>query len=197
MSKMGVKQQLKGLKKVVDKVVHGPVIKTNIPAGMAAAGPPLGPMLGQRGLNITAFCKDFNERTKDYREGVPLPCRIRVNADRSYELVIHSPPTTWLLKQAAGIQRASMRPTQEIAGKITLKHVYEISLVKKQDPVIRFWDLKKICENTLFLARTCGIEVVKELDPKEYGEFLEERSKIVEEQLQELKEKREAKMLRA
>lgn len=85
----------------------------------------------------------------------------------------------------------------EVAGKVTLKHIYEIALLKKNDPVIRFWDLKSICECAIRSARSCGIEIVKDLDPKEYGEFLEERKKIVEQQLLELKEKKEAKMLRA
>ncbi|CAG7836233.1 unnamed protein product [Allacma fusca] len=194
MSKL--KQQLKGMKKVVEKVIHCDVIRTNIPAGMAITGPPLGPTLGQRQINIAAFCKDFNERTKDIKEGIPLPSRIRINADRTYELVIHKPPTVFYLKQAAGIQRASMGGT-EIAGKVTLKHIYEIAKIKQTDPFLRFESLEHICKLVIKTARSAGIEVVRELDADEYGEFLEERKVIVEEQKKELQEKREAKMLRA
>ncbi|XP_021947025.1 39S ribosomal protein L11, mitochondrial-like [Folsomia candida] len=196
MSKMASKQQLKGMKKVIQKVVHGNLVKIYIPAGMASTGPPLGPQLGQRGINIAAFCKDFNERTKDMKEGIPLPCRITVNSDRSYELVIHNPPVTFFLKQAAGVQRGVMKMGHEICGKLTLKHIYEIAKIKQQDPTLRFLPLERICNNVISTAHTCGIQVVRSLDPKEYAEFLEERKLVVIQQLQEIKEKREAKLLR-
>lgn len=117
--------KLNRMKKAVEKIKHG-TLRTNIPAGMAAAGPPLGPMLGQviinisfillfylllcfqRGLNIAAFCKDFNEKTSEIKEGIPLPCRVFINPDRSYEMIINKPPTVYFLKQAAGIDRAAM-----------------------------------------------------------------------------------------
>ncbi|XP_075157378.1 mitochondrial ribosomal protein L11 [Haematobia irritans] len=188
--------KLKNIKKGVEKITHTTKMKTNIPAGMAAAGPPLGPMLGQRAINIAAFCKDFNTRTADMKEGIPLPCRISVNSDRSYNLVIHSPPATFLLKQAAGIQRGAMNAGKEVAGMITLKHLYEIAAIKIQDPPNALLTMQQMCEMLVGIARTCGIKVVRELKAEDYAVFLEERRAIVEEQRRELQEKREAKMLR-
>ncbi|KAH8407085.1 hypothetical protein KR222_006115 [Zaprionus bogoriensis] len=188
--------KLKSLKKSVERVTHTTKLKTNIPAGMAAAGPPLGPMLGQRAINIAAFCKDFNMKTAEIKEGVPLPCRISMNSDRSYDLVIHHPPATFFLKQAAGIQRGTMTPGREVAGMITLKHLYEIAAIKIQDPPNVLLTMQQMCEMLIGIARTCGIKVVRDLDAAEYAQFLEERKVIVEEQRRELQEKREAKMLR-
>ncbi|CAK1552240.1 unnamed protein product [Leptosia nina] len=162
--------RLKSMKKVADKIDHSSKLRTNVPAGMAAAGPPLGPMLGQRNINIAAFCKDFNERTANIKPGTPLP--------------------------AAGTNRGAMEPVKEMCGKITIKHIYEIAKIKSQDPPLEWRSLKEICVMLLSQARTCGIEVVRDLDPKEYGEFLNDRKAIVEDQKKQLQEKREAKMLR-
>ncbi|XP_033227360.1 39S ribosomal protein L11, mitochondrial [Belonocnema kinseyi] len=193
MSKAG---RMKMIKKVVEKVDHSSKLRTNILAGMATPSPPLGPQLGQRNINIAAFCKDFNERTKDIKEGIPIPCRIKVNPDRTYELVMHNPPATYFLKQAAGISRGTMQPKKEIAGKITLKHLYEIAKIKSQDPPLALMSLQQITQMMVGIADTCGIEIVRELDAKEYEEFLKERAIIVAQQKEDLKAAKEAKLLR-
>ena len=94
-------------------------LRTNIPAQMAVAGPPLATQLGQLGINIQQFVKDFNLRTSIFREGVPLPTRTNINPDRSYSLVIHHPTNTYFLKQAAGVKRGAMHPGKEVTGYIT------------------------------------------------------------------------------
>lgn len=101
-----------------------------------------------------------------------------------------------MLKQAAGITRAAMYPKKEVAGKITLKHLYELALIKIQDPPNSLLTMPQMCEMLIGAARTCGIQVVRDLDPIEYGQFLEDRKSVVEQQKKELQEKREAKMLR-
>lgn len=140
-----------------------------------------------------------------------------VNSDRTYELSIHTPPATFLLKQAAGIQRGAMYPGKEISGKITRKHLYEIAQIKLQDPpnallslevgvrnhkpnnlvmwTYVFW-LQQMCTMLVGIARTCGIEIVEELKTEDYQQFLDDRREVVEQQRKELQEAREAKMLR-
>ncbi|KAL7648462.1 UNVERIFIED_CONTAM: hypothetical protein RMT77_000368 [Armadillidium vulgare] len=184
------------LKKAVEKVIISDSLKTTIPAGLALPGPPLGPLLGQRGINIAAFCKDFNNRTSIYKEGVPLPCKIKVNPDRSYDLSIYKPPPMYFLLQSAGIQRGAMRPGAEEVGKITIKHIYEIAKIEKEDPRYKLIPLPKLCEILISSAHSIGIEVVRDIDLQDYGQYLEEKALLVEEQLKELQEKREAKLLR-
>lgn len=194
MSKYGA-GKLKQMKQGVDKIQHGK-LRTNIPAGMATPGPPLGPMLGCRGINITAFCKDFNEKTKDIKEGIPLPTRVTVNPDRSYQILTTKPPSMYYLKQAAGIQKGAMNPLKETAGMITLKHLYEIAVIKQTDENLEFLSLEEICYKLLSTAKSLGIKVVRDLNADEYQTFLEERSIVLEERKREFQELKESKMLR-
>ncbi|KAG5321015.1 RM11 protein, partial [Pseudoatta argentina] len=182
-------------KKLVEKIDHSSKLRVDIPAGLASAAPPLGSQLGQRNINIEKFCKDFNNRTGDIKKGIPLPCRVKVKSDRSYDLVIHKPPTTYYLKQAAGIQKGKIKKG-EVAGKITLKHLYEIAKIKLEDPPNALLNLEQMCQMIVGIARTCGIEIVREIDPEEYRQFLKDREAEVLRYREQLQLAKESKVLR-
>ena len=186
----------RNVKKIVAKVDHKNRVFTYIPAQLASAAPPLGTQLGNIGVNIAGFVKDFNLKTSIYREGVPIPCVVTVNADRTYNLKMRHPPWSYFVMQAAGIQRGAMDYRTQTSGMITRKHVYEIAKIKSQDENWQEFDLKDICEEILDCAYRAGIKVVDKLDPIEYGKFLEERNKINEQELAEIKAAKEAKLLR-
>ncbi|XP_076656754.1 mitochondrial ribosomal protein L11 [Halictus rubicundus] len=185
----------RNLKKVLPKVEHKTPLRVIIPAGMATSKPPLGSQLGQRNINVQNFCKEFNSRTEDIKTGIPLPCRVKVKSDGTFDLVMHSPPATFLLKQAAGIERGQMGKG-DIAGKITLKHLYEIAYIKSQDPSLALMTLENICKMLTGVARSCGIQIVRSLDPEEHAEFMKQREEKVQKILEEMKLSREAKLLR-
>lgn len=110
---------------------------------------------------------------------------------------IHAPAATYFIKQAAGLDRGAMNPGKEIAGKITLRHLYEIAQIKIKDPPNALLTLEQYTQMLVGVARTCGVEVVRSLDAEEYAKFLNERKAIVAKQRAELEEAREAKMLRS
>jgi len=97
-------------------------IKLQVPAGKANPSPPIGPALGQRGLNIMEFCKAFNAQTQGVEPGLPIPVVITAFADKSFTFVMKTPPATILIKKAAGIQKGSPKPHTDKVGKITRKH---------------------------------------------------------------------------
>jgi len=186
----------RNVKKIVEKVDHKNRVFTYIPAQLASAAPPLGTQLGNISVNIAGFVKDFNLKTSIYKEGIPIPCVINVNADRTHNLRMSQPPWSYFIMQAAGIQRGAMEGTHQTAGMITRKHVYEIAKIKSQDEMWQEFDLKEICEKIIDSAYTIGVKIVDHIDPVEYGKFLEERKRIVEEELAEIKAAKEAKLLR-
>jgi large subunit ribosomal protein L11 len=108
-------------------------IKLQVPAGKANPSPPIGPALGQRGLNIMEFCKAFNAQTQGMEPGLPIPVVITAYADKSFTFVMKSPPATILIKKAAGITKGSAKPHTDKVGKITVAQCAEIAKTKNAD----------------------------------------------------------------
>jgi large subunit ribosomal protein L11 len=132
-------------------------IKLQLPAGAANPAPPVGPALGAAGVNIMAFCKDFNARTKD-QAGTILPTVITVYADRSFSFITKSPPAAILLKKAAGLAKGSGVPNKEKVGKVKRKQILEIVETKRKDLNATTDEAAmRIIEGT---ARSMGIEVI-------------------------------------
>lgn len=132
------------------------IIKLQIPGGQASPAPPVGPALGQHGVNIMEFTKAFNEQTKD-NMGQVIPVEITVYKDRSFTFITKTPPAAFLLKQAAGVEKASGVPNREKVGKVTKEQVRKIAETKMRD--LNANDIEqamKIIEGT---ARSMGIEV--------------------------------------
>ena len=108
-------------------------VKLQVPAGAANPSPPIGPALGQRGLNIMEFCKAFNAATQKVEPGLPIPVIITAYSDRSFTFIMKTPPASILLKKAAGIESGSKRPNTEKVGKVTRKQLEEIAKTKMAD----------------------------------------------------------------
>jgi large subunit ribosomal protein L11 len=132
-------------------------IKLQVPAGKANPSPPIGPALGQRGLNIMEFCKAFNAQTQKVEPGLPLPVVISAYSDKSFTFIIKTPPTAILIKKAAGIDKGSPRPHTDKVGKITRKQVEEIA--KTKTPDLTAADLDAAMRTVAGSARSMGIIV--------------------------------------
>ncbi len=132
------------------------IVKLQIPAGQANPAPPVGPALGAQGVNIMAFCKEFNAKTQD-KAGLVIPVVITVYQDKSFTFVLKSPPAAVLLKRAAGIAKGSGVPNRDKVGKVTGKQVEEIARSKMQD--LNATDLAMAIRMVEGTARSMGIEV--------------------------------------
>ena len=134
-------------------------IKLQIPAGEANPAPPVGPALGQRGLNINDFCKKFNEKTKKIEKGSPIPVVITAYKDRTFDFVTKLPTVSFYLKKAAKIEKGNSTPGRSLEGKVTMKQVKEIAEQKMQDlNAIDIDGAVKIIQGS---ARSMGMEVVE------------------------------------
>jgi large subunit ribosomal protein L11 len=134
-------------------------IKLQIPAGNANPAPPVGPALGQQGVNIMDFCKQFNAKTASMEAGMTIPVVITVFEDRSFTFITKMPPVSALVKKAAGVAKASGVPNRTKAGKITMKQAEEIA--KQKMPDLNTTDLESAKNMVIGTARSMGIEVVE------------------------------------
>ncbi|MDK2863929.1 MAG: large subunit ribosomal protein [Thermotogota bacterium] len=133
-------------------------IKLQLPAGKATPAPPVGPALGQHGVNIMEFCKRFNAETAD-KAGMVIPVVIDVYEDRSFSFVLKTPPASFLLKRAAKVDKGSPEPNRVKVGKVTKKQIEEIAKIKMPD--LNTDDLEAACRIIEGTARNMGIEVVE------------------------------------
>ena len=132
-------------------------IKLQIPAGKANPSPPVGPALGQRGLNIMEFCKAFNAATQGMEPGLPIPVVITAFADKSFTFVMKTPPASILLKKAAGLQKGSSNPLTNKVGKLNRAQLEEIA--KTQEPDLTAADLDAAVRTIAGSARSMGLDV--------------------------------------
>jgi large subunit ribosomal protein L11 len=132
-------------------------IKLQVPAGKANPSPPIGPALGQRGLNIMEFCKAFNAQTQGIEPGMPIPVEITAFADKSFTFRMKTPPATYLIKKAAGVQKGSAKPNADKVGKLTRKQAEEIATTKMAD--LTAADMEAAVRTIAGSARSMGITV--------------------------------------
>ena len=134
-------------------------IKLQVPAGSATPSPPIGPALGQRGVNIMEFCKAFNASTQEMEKGMPIPTVITVYGDRSFTFITKTPPASYFLKKAAGLKSGSKEPSKISAGTIKQSQIKEIAEAKMAD--LNANDIDQAMKIISGSARSMGLEVVE------------------------------------
>ena len=134
-------------------------VKLQVPAGKANPSPPIGPALGQRGLNIMEFCKAFNAATQGLEPGMPIPVVITAYADRTFTFATKTPPASYLLKKAAGLEKGNQTPGRATSGKVSASQVREIAEQKMKD--LNANDLDAAVRMIAGSARSMGLEVVE------------------------------------
>ncbi len=132
-------------------------LKLQVPAGAASPSPPIGPALGQRGLNIMEFCKGFNAATQDIEKNAPVPTIITIYADKSFSFVTKTPPASFYMKKAAKLKKGSGEPGREVAGSVTMAQVREIAELKMVD--LNATDIDAAAKIIAGSARSMGLEV--------------------------------------
>ncbi|MFB3139538.1 MAG: 50S ribosomal protein L11 [Phycisphaerales bacterium] len=134
-------------------------VKLQVPAGQANPSPPIGPALGQQGLNIMEFCKAFNAHTQGQEQGVPIPTVITVYADRSFSFETKTPPASHFIKQAAKLDKAASEPGRETVGRVKMSQLREIAEKKMID--LNANDIDGACRMLAGTARSMGIQVTE------------------------------------
>lgn len=132
-------------------------LKLQVPAGNASPSPPIGPALGQRGLNIMEFCKAFNAKTQEMEKGAPVPVVITIFQDKSFTFTMKQPPVSFFIKKAANLQKGSQEPGRNVAGKLSSSQVREIAEAKMKD--LNAADVEAAMRMVEGSARSMGIEV--------------------------------------
>ena len=132
-------------------------IRLQVPAGQANPSPPIGPALGQAGLNIMEFCKVFNAETQNIEPGIPIPVVISAYQDRSFSFITKTPPASYFLRKAAKLEKASSEPGREFVGVVNMKQIREIAEKKMVD--LNTKDIEGACRMIAGSARSMGIEV--------------------------------------
>ncbi len=135
------------------------LIKLQVPAGAANPSPPIGPALGQRGLNIMEFCKQFNAKTQGLEKGTPIPVVITAFSDRSFTFITKQPPNTYFLKKAAKLDKGARTPGTQTVGTITIAQIREIAEKKMSD--LNANDIDAACQMLVGSARSMGLQVVE------------------------------------
>jgi len=134
-------------------------IKLNVPAGKANPSPPVGPILGQRGLNIMLFCQQFNEKTKEMKPGTPIPVIISAYADKSFTFILKNPPVSFFIKEFSGIASGSKTPGREVIGQLLIDKVVEIAKIKMIDMGVD--NLESAVNMVKGTARSMGVKVIE------------------------------------
>ena len=134
-------------------------INLQVPAGQANPSPPIGPALGQRGVNIMEFCKSFNAKTKEIEQGTPIPVKITVFSDRSFTFEMRTPPASFFLKKAAKINSGSKTPGRDVAGTVTMEQCRDIAKTKLKD--LNTDDVEQAARTIAGSARSMGLKVVE------------------------------------
>ena len=143
-------------KDIMAKKIAG-YLKLQVPAGAANPSPPIGPALGQRGLNIMEFCKAFNAKTQEMEKGMPIPTIVTIFSDKSFTFVTKTPPASYYLKKAAKLQKGGQTPGRDVAGKVTMAQCREIAEAKMQD--LNANDLDAATKIIAGSARSMGLQV--------------------------------------